>query len=145
MSKLVYFDTSALAKWYLHEAHSEEVERYLQAHGSVAISSLTVAEMRSLLARRRRDREINADFEARVFATFREDIRRGHLHRHPISDGTFDAAVHLLTILPKQALRTLDALHLALAQEIQAATIATADRVMADAAVAMKFEVVRFF
>ena len=33
-----YFDTSALAKWYLHESFSDNVERYLTEHGPVAIS-----------------------------------------------------------------------------------------------------------
>jgi hypothetical protein len=41
--------TSALAKWYLNESYSADVERYLMGHGPVAISDLTVVEMRSLL------------------------------------------------------------------------------------------------
>jgi hypothetical protein len=49
----VDFDTSALAKWYLNESFSGDVERYLMEHGPVAISDLTVVEMRTLLARRR--------------------------------------------------------------------------------------------
>ncbi|HSO72847.1 MAG TPA: PIN domain-containing protein [Thermodesulfobacteriota bacterium] len=42
------------------------------------------------------------------------------------------------------SLATLDALHLALAREIGAEVLATADRNMADAAEAMGLEVVRF-
>ena len=56
MSEIIYFDTSALAKWYLNEARSDDVERYIQEHGPVAISELTVVEMRCLLARRRREK-----------------------------------------------------------------------------------------
>ena len=55
MKENIYFDTSALAKWYLNEPRSEEVEEYIQAHGPVGISDLTVVEMRSLLSRRRRE------------------------------------------------------------------------------------------
>ena len=55
MNPLAYFDTSALAKWYLREARSDEVEAYIRANGPVAISDLTVVEMRSLLASHRRE------------------------------------------------------------------------------------------
>ncbi len=40
MSEIIYFDTSALAKWYLNEPRSEDVERYIQEHGPVAISDI---------------------------------------------------------------------------------------------------------
>jgi hypothetical protein len=70
MSEIVYFDTSALAKWYLNEARSEKVEKYLQEHGPVVISDLTVVEMRCLLARRRREKSIDATMEMEIFAVF---------------------------------------------------------------------------
>jgi len=79
MSEIVYFDTSALAKWYLNEARSDEVEKYIQEHGPVQISELTVVEIRCLLARRRRERNIDSRTEAQVFATFQEDIRQNFL------------------------------------------------------------------
>jgi len=66
VSEVIYFDTSALAKWYLNEAQSEEVEAYLQAHGPVEISDISVVEMRCLLGRRRREGHINAATESKV-------------------------------------------------------------------------------
>ena len=75
--EVVYLDTSALAKWYLNESFSADVERYLMEHGPVAISDLTVVEMRSLLARRRREKHVDPKMENRVFSTFEDDIRRG--------------------------------------------------------------------
>jgi uncharacterized protein len=108
MMETIYFDTSALAKWYLNEENSDKVENYLQEQGVVAISELTVVEMRSLLARRRRE------------------------------------TVNLISVLSDMPLRTLDALHLVIAKEIGADVIATADRVMADGAAAMKFSVINF-
>ena len=72
MKPEVYFDTSALAKWYLNEEHSEEVERFLLENGPVAISDLTRVEMRSLLGRHRREKQIDARMESKVFATFSE-------------------------------------------------------------------------
>ncbi len=41
MRQITYFDTSALAKWYLNEARSDDVERYIQEHGPVDISDLS--------------------------------------------------------------------------------------------------------
>ena len=75
MSTIIYFDTSALAKWYINEAKSEDVEQYIREQGPVSISDLTVVEMRCLLARRRREKSIDAKMETEIFATFQEDIR----------------------------------------------------------------------
>ena len=144
MRPLIYFDTSALAKWYLNEAQSDEVEQYIQAQGPVAISDLTVVEMRCLLARRRRAGDIDFKTEMQVFATFEEDRRLGALHCFPLPQDWAAGAVHLLTLLADLPLRTLDTLHLFIAQDIQADVLATADRVMAMGGEALGFTVVRF-
>jgi predicted nucleic acid-binding protein len=133
----VYFDTSALAKWYLNEPHSEAVEKYIRKCGPVGISDLTVVEMRSLLARRRREKEIDAAMENRVFATFEEDIRQGFLVCHPLSATVAAGAANMISILPDVPLRTLDSLHLAIALEWGAKTLATFDAVMSEAATKM--------
>jgi hypothetical protein len=142
---VVYFDTNALAKWYLNEPYSEDVERYLMEHGPVAISDLTVVEMRSLLARRRREKYVDSKLENRVFATFEDDIRRGFLIRHPIPATTAAGAVNLISTLPDVPLRTLDAMHLVIAREIDTSILATADRIMAAGAHEMGLTVIRFF
>jgi predicted nucleic acid-binding protein len=145
MSGVVYFDTSALAKWYLNEVRSDDAESYLQAHGPVAVSWLTVVEMRSLLARRRREGHFDAELEWRVFATFQQDVRAGHLILHPMEGDPAALAVSFLGDLPSLPLRTLDALHLAIAKGIRADTLATADKLMAEAASALEFQVVTFY
>jgi predicted nucleic acid-binding protein len=140
----IYFDTSALAKWYLREAHSDEVEAFLRAHGPVAISDLTVVEMRSLLAGHRREKSVDIGLEGQIFATFQEDIRQGFLICHPFPSGLALATTNLLTLLQEIPLRTLDALHLAIAREIQADTIATADHIMVRGARALHIEVAEY-
>jgi uncharacterized protein len=144
MTEVIYFDTSALAKWYLNEENSDEVEQYLQEHGPVSISELTVVEMRSLLARRRREREIDSRMEDRLFGVFREDIRQRYLSCHSLPEGLAEGAINLISVLSDVPLRTLDALHLVIANEIRASVLATADRVMAEGAVAMGFSVINF-
>ncbi len=144
MKRLVYFDTSALAKWYLRETHSDEVENYIQTHGPVAISDLTVVEMRSLLARHRREKSIDRSLEGQIFATLQEDIRQEFLICHPFPSGLAIATVNLLVLLQDVPLRTLDALHLTIAREMQADTLATADRIMARGAKALHLSVEQF-
>jgi len=144
MRQIIYFDTSALAKWYLKEARSDDVEKYIQGHGPVDISDITLVEMRTLLARRRRERNIDSKTEIKIYATFEEDIRQKFLICHSLPVGLAAGAVNLLSVLSDLQLRTLDALHLTIAKEIQAEVVATADRIMAIGAEAMGFSVVRF-
>lgn len=136
-----YVDSTALAKWYLPERGSEEVTALIQEHAPMSISSLTVVEMRSLLARRRREREIRPAFEAKVVAAFQGDIDQAHLACHPLSDDPVREAAMIPDRLKSVPLRTLDALHLAVARYVAAEAVLTADRVMATAARALDMRV----
>lgn len=140
-----YLDTSALAKWYLNEPFSEEFEAFIQEQPTAAISRLTVVEFRCLLARRRRAREITKAIEARVYASFERDVGAGFLQVHIVADEHLIAALGLITRLGKYSLRTLDALHLAIAHGIHCRLLATADKSMADAGKAAGLRVARFF
>jgi len=140
-----YLDTSALAKWYLNEPFSEEFEAFVQKLPSAAISRLTVVEFRCLLARRRRAEEITRSGESRVFASFENDIRAGFLEVHPVADEHLIGALGLITRFGRYPLRTLDAMHLAIAQIIHARQLATADRTMADVGKAIGLRIVRFY
>ena len=71
-------------------------------------------------------------------------MRQGILLCHPMPEGTAAAALNMLSIVPEVPLRTLDAFHLAIAREIQADFLVTADRVMISAATALGVGVVRF-
>lgn len=144
MSTVIYFDTSALAKWYLNESRSEDVEKYIRLHGPVAISDLTVVEMRCLLARRRREKSISATIEMEAFATFQEDVRRRFLICHPLPDGLAMGAVNLMSLVSEIPVRTLDALHLMIAKEISADILVTADKIMTQGAKALGIKVKEF-
>ena len=140
-----YLDTSALAKWYLNEPYSEAVEDYLRSLSYGWVSGLTALELRCLLARRRRAREISAELESQVMAVFEQDIVAGHLRLVALEGADPERAVRIVTSLPAQALRTLDALHLSIVQSRGIESLATADRVMAAAATAMGLVVTGFF
>lgn len=139
-----YIDTSALAKWYLNEAQSNEFSDWIQGVDQAIISELTQTEMRCLLAHRRRMKELDRESENLLFATFQRDIAEGHLLCPAIESGYFDAAIQLIDCLPKIPLRTLDAMHLAIAQQLQVDCIATADCVFVSAAKSLGFEVIEF-
>lgn len=141
---MVYVDTSALAKWYLNEAGSEDFARWIVDEPEPWISSLTITEVRCLLARRRRANEITPKIERDVLAAFQQDRAEGHLHVHPVDDAAVRAADALIARLEDHPLRTLDALHLALARQLQAPALATADATMAAAAESLGMSVVRF-
>ena len=117
---------------------------WIQKQEDTHISSLTITEFRCLLARRRRNREFSTDVEQWVFAAFEMDIHDGHLINHPLNDYHASGAVHLINTLPTVALRTLDAMHLSIARDIGAQVIATADKVMVEAAKLLGIQVVRF-
>jgi uncharacterized protein len=139
-----YLDTSALAKWYLNEAGSEAFVEFLQGLDSAVISSLSVTEMRSLLSRRRRMGDLSVELESVLFAALLDDIDRGWLQRYPLDDARFAEATNLIARYPEHPLRTLDALHLTVAADLAVSIVATADGVMADAALSMGLQVVRF-
>jgi len=144
MSTVIYFDTSALAKWYINETRSDDVEKYIQQNGPVAISDLTVVEMRCLLARRRREKSITQQLEMEIFATFREDLRQRFLICHPFPADLAEGTINLLTLLSDIPIRTLDALHLMIAKEIFTEELVTADRIMAEGAKALGIKVLLF-
>jgi predicted nucleic acid-binding protein len=134
MKDSVYLDTSALAKWYFEESHSEAVKKYILHLDSAIISPLVKIEMRCLCARRRRRQEITPIMEMQAYSVFENDIEQGHLALYSMDEPVYDRATHLLNVLNTHPLRTLDALHLATVQYHRITHIATADEVMARAA-----------
>jgi hypothetical protein len=133
VAEQVYLDTSALIKRYVPEQNSDRFDAYFADQvelTALAISRLTFVEVRSTLARKRRESRLNIEQENAALQALRSDIQDGILSVHPMSDVHFVSAFHLLDDLPTLPLRTLDALHLCVAQAMGAKEIATADDVM---------------
>ena len=141
---VVYVDTSALIKRYVTEPISDEFDAYFMARTPLAISRLTLVEIRCALARRRRNGDISAVLEEQVMDEVRTDIQDGVLEVHPVSDDQVTHALHLIDQVAPLPLRTLDALHLAIARHHHTSDFATADRQQADAALALGFNVATF-
>ncbi|MFQ5744715.1 MAG: type II toxin-antitoxin system VapC family toxin [Acidobacteriota bacterium] len=109
----------------------------------MTISSLTVVEMRSLLARRRRLGEIDADTERRAFSLFQQHVEARFLALEAVKGEHVLTAARMLDSIPGCALRTIDAIHLSICQALDPVQLATADAVMATAARELGIEVVR--
>ena len=140
----VYLDTSALLKRYLPERNSNAFETYFRDVESAQISRLTLVELRSALARKRREGRVDSTKEAEALIEISTDIQDGLLTVSPANDIHFVAAFHLMGRLGGLPLRTLDALHLATAQTLETDTLVTADDVMRRAAEALGLTVVYF-
>jgi len=141
----IFIDTSALAKWYVNESRSDEVEDFLRAVAPVYISMLSKIEMKSLLARRKREGHITAEIQARVIATFESDIAAGHLIVLPPTIEAFSLAESILGTHPEMPLATLDALRIGMMQAADIELLATSDHVMAKAAETLGVKCRTFF
>ena len=142
MSRRVYLDTSAVAKLFLKEPASPQFGSFFRRQiRPPAVSTLTTLELRCLLSRRRRAGDIDLAAEQSAVAEFENLIRFELLLAYPLDDSHARTAIDLLATLPEHPLRTLDALHLAIARSLQADTIATADRVLGEAARSLHFAV----
>lgn len=140
----VYLDTSALVKRYLPERNSEAFDAYFAELGPVHISRLTMVELRSTFARKRRQARLNPEQEMAAMNEVRTDIQNGLLSVAPSTDADFIEAFRLMDELTTLPLRTLDALHLATASGLGSSVIATADDVMRRAAQQLQLEVAYF-
>ncbi|WGZ94365.1 MAG: type II toxin-antitoxin system VapC family toxin [Candidatus Thiothrix putei] len=129
-----YLDTSALAKWYLNEQESERFAAWMIEQDDTHISTLTVTELRCLLARRERTKELGEASAQQIFATFERDIEQGFLILHEVGNDDLIAARQLIDRVGNIPLRTLDAMHLAIAECNDMESMASADKVMLDAA-----------
>lgn len=138
-----YIDTSALLKWYVHEPASDEVAAWIQTQPVLAFSRLGWLELRCALNRRVRTGSLPHTTAAEALQKFGADVEAGAFTLLPLSDEQALAADELLARL-RLPLRTLDALHLAVAVSQRVANLATADRMLAAAAESLDLSVSYF-
>jgi predicted nucleic acid-binding protein len=119
----VAVDSSSLAKRYVREVGSDQLEQFLQSASELAFCVILVPEIVSGLNRRRREGVLtDRDYRAA---------------KHQLLDDVRDATVlqitpsvvsHSVKLLESNTLRALDALHLACAIQWQADLFVTSDR-----------------
>jgi len=97
------------------------------------------------MARRTREGHVDSETQGKILATFEGDVAMGHLVLLPHTVESFLIAESLLGAHPEIPLPTLDALHLGVMRSSGMTTLATADRVMAQAAAVLGMECRVFF
>lgn len=130
----VYLDTSALIKLYVAEAFSTEVERLVAEADGLVISRLSMLEWHCAMARRLRTGQISEDYLALARTEFTRHLAEGYFRIVSFDDTLLIDALRVLDGVRPLPLRTLDAIHLTAARNAGVTRLATADRVMADAA-----------
>jgi hypothetical protein len=128
----IYLDASALAKLFVPEADSDSLNQALLGAEGVIISDLAITEMASALGRRTREgllsgaesRRLHREVERLAAACTRTELTPP-VHR---------LAERLLLASREVSLRALDALHIAMALDVRAATLVTYDPRMRAAA-----------
>lgn len=128
---MAYVDTSVLVAYYCPEQGSEAAQRVLR-EGQREISALVEVEFSSAIATKVRTGEMPESEADQVVAMFEQHVAAGAYHMLPIHVKQFSLACQWIgrRAVP---LRTLDALHLAIAAS-ESVLLLTADAVLARAA-----------
>ncbi len=127
-----YIDTSLLAAYYCPEELSDRVQAFLAKQVKPAISYLTEVELSSAVSRKVRMGELSQADGTRILSKFQSHIESDIFTIYPLEKLHWRIAAGWLRLC-NTSLRTLDALHLALAFENEL-ILATSDRHLINAA-----------
>ncbi|MCX8110066.1 MAG: type II toxin-antitoxin system VapC family toxin [Syntrophorhabdaceae bacterium] len=119
----IAIDSSALAKRYIQEAGSEELETFLKNASELAFCIILVPEITSGLNRLLRERVLTKEGYRTIKRQLVEDVRDATVLQ--ITPSVVSLAIKLLE---GNVLRTLDSLHVACALEWKADLFITSDR-----------------
>ena len=118
----ILFDSSAFTKLYANERGSESVEETCQAATAVALSIICVPEVLSALNRKVREGKLSSQDYAAMKARLCEDVADTDT-----IDLTPEVIARAAVLLETNALRAMDALHIACALEWEAELFVSSD------------------
>ncbi len=136
---MFYVDTSLIAAYYTPEPLSDQVEEFLRSQDRPGVSSLTELELFSALSRKVREEGLDPADAGKVGARFLAHLENEFYTRVPVEAGHYRLAREWLGLF-KTSLRSLDALHLAVAST-GGLTVATADLGLSKSARVLGLEV----
>lgn len=116
-------DSSALAKRYVFENESENIDRLLERASELGLCIILVPEIVSGLNRRLREGFLTVNDYRKIKKQLLNDV-----HDTTVLQLTPAVIAHSVKILESNVLRAMDALHVACALEWQADLFVTADR-----------------
>lgn len=127
-----YIDTSVLVAYYIPEKGSQLAQSYLKTQRNLTISSLTQLGFISAINKKVIGRQIKNEDTFKVIKLFRNNIvKRYFKHILFYTQDIITAEKYISDSLGKIGLRTLDALHLAVAYRIDCKLFVTADPIQA--------------
>jgi predicted nucleic acid-binding protein len=142
-----YFDSSALIKLYHPELGSQRVAAVFdEADRQIIISRLAGVELHSALALKTRTGHLDRETSAALRMRFLNDVAGGAISVVAVSEFHYPAAERLIIRYgDRLGLRTLDALQLAVALDLQLRvgvnTVVAADKVLCEVATLEGFAV----
>ncbi|MBK8696640.1 MAG: type II toxin-antitoxin system VapC family toxin [Deltaproteobacteria bacterium] len=129
---MIYLDTSVLVPYYAPEAGSAKAEDIVRAAPALIVSDLAVAEFHATIVRKVRMGALDGIAADKIWALFESHLADGYFDRISMTR-SHATAVRLLATRSPAMIRTLDALHLAMASDA-GADLATFDQRLAEAA-----------
>ncbi|MDZ4140643.1 MAG: type II toxin-antitoxin system VapC family toxin [Methylotenera sp.] len=140
----VYVDTSVLIKWFIEEKNSNQVDVFFEKKLNYVLSDLVVLEFDCTLRRIRRSGKITEDYRLKATQALAEQIQDQWFEKVAFSNHVFKEAKRLIEHVAPLPLRSLDAVHLTIAQAHHIPQLATADAEMFEAAKILGFTVHHF-
>ena len=135
---MIYLDTSVVVAYYCPEPISKRAEAIVRGRRAVFISDLTEVEFFSAVSRKLRTREIQLDDALAIRNHFVAHLNEGVYRRASLGPHHIQAAREFISAFTTP-LRTLDALHLAIAA-FDKLQLVTADEAFATAAKALSIK-----
>ncbi|MFA6009792.1 MAG: type II toxin-antitoxin system VapC family toxin [Desulfobacteraceae bacterium] len=129
---MAYIDTSVLVAYYCPEAISDKVEAMLLSMERPAVSQLTVVELASAISRKIREGTLTRESGEEIISLFNTHITENRFAHYVLQSEHFTTAFKWISRLDTP-LRTLDALHLAVAKNCKMPII-TSDSHLAQSA-----------
>ncbi len=127
-----YIDTGIVGSYLYPESFSDEVEALLQSIAICCISHLTEVEFYSLSARKMRTGQFTEAQVRHAMMKFDSLLEQGYFQRVAVVPDDYKRSKYYLSGL-NTTLRTLDSLHIAIAERL-GATLITSDRIQAEGA-----------
>jgi predicted nucleic acid-binding protein len=140
-----YWDTSTLVKLYVAESDSAQFHSHLAATGSATTSALARWEIFRVFARKEADNMIVPGAAEAIFARFEADVAAGRVVLLPMDSAVEERfrnlTLRLHRLVPPVFTRTLDAIHLATADNHAATGLVVTDVNLRKCAVAIGLKI----
>jgi hypothetical protein len=132
---MIYADTSIVVAYYCTEAKSAEAEKLITGSDDVALSMLAELEFNSALSRKVREKALTSRDARRILSQFEFHIKDNYFTLLQLEASHYAIAKNWISGFDTN-LRTLDALHLAIAFS-KNIPIVTSDKSLAKSAEAL--------